>query len=55
MAGDHMAPMIRRTGPPARMDSQENAIGATVARIGEMGVRCGVGVPIVLGAGLGRG
>ncbi|MGO9928428.1 MAG: GAF domain-containing protein [Mycobacterium sp.] len=49
LEGDHIAPIILRTGRPARMDSHEHARGATAARIREIGVRSMVGVPIVVG------
>ncbi len=50
LTGDHIAPIIRRTGRPARMDSHDDAAGASAARIRDIGVRCMVGVPIVVGA-----
>jgi PAS domain S-box-containing protein len=50
LAGDHIAPIILRTGRPARMDSHDQAAGATAARIREMAVQCMVGVPIFVGA-----
>ena len=50
MDGDHIAPIIRRTGRPARMDSHEHAAGATAARLREFGIQSMVGVPIVVGA-----
>jgi PAS domain S-box-containing protein len=50
MGGDHIAPIIARTGRPTRMDSHEHAAGATAARIREMGVQSMVGVPIMVGA-----
>ena len=50
--GDHIAPMIRRTGRPARIDSHEHARGATAEFIRAVGVKCMVGVPIVVGAQL---
>ena len=52
MDGDHIAPIIRRTGRPARMDSHDHAAGSTAAFIRALGVRCMVGVPIVVGANL---
>ncbi|MBV8786983.1 MAG: GAF domain-containing protein [Mycobacterium sp.] len=50
LTGDHIGPIIRRTGQPARMDSHDHAAGASAARIRDIGVRCMVGVPIVVGA-----
>jgi PAS domain S-box-containing protein len=50
--GDHVAVTVRRTGRPARMDSHQDAAGASAARIREMGVESMVGVPIVVGAQL---
>ena len=47
--GDHVAPMILRTGRPARMDSHEHAAGATAAVIRALGIQSMVGVPIVVG------
>jgi PAS domain S-box-containing protein len=47
--GDHIAPIIQRTGRPARMDSHDNAAGATAAFIRQLGIRSMVGVPIVVG------
>lgn len=50
--GDHIAPIIQRTGRPARMDSHEHAAGATAGFIRELGIESMVGVPIVVGADL---
>jgi PAS domain S-box-containing protein len=50
LSGDHIGPIIRRTGRPARMDSHDHAVGASAARIRDIGVRCMVGVPITVGA-----
>uniref|UniRef100_UPI003F9B47EE GAF domain-containing sensor histidine kinase n=1 Tax=Mycobacterium sp. TaxID=1785 RepID=UPI003F9B47EE len=47
--GDHVAPMILRTGRPARMDSHEHAAGPTAAVIRALGIQSMVGVPIVVG------
>ena len=46
--GDHVAPMILRTGRAARMDSHEHAAGATAAVIRALGIQSMVGVPIVV-------
>lgn len=48
LAGDHVAPMIARTGRPARMDSHEHAAGETAALIRALGIQSMVGVPIVV-------
>ncbi len=50
LTGDHIGPIIRRTGRPARMDTHDHAAGASAARIRDIGVQCMVGVPIVVGA-----
>ncbi|WP_085186909.1 GAF domain-containing protein [Mycobacterium sp. IEC1808] len=50
LTGDHIGPIIRRTGRPARIDSHDHAAGVTAARIRDAGVRCMVGVPITVGA-----
>ena len=50
--GDHIAPMILRTGRAARMDSHEHAAGATTALIRSLGIQSMVGVPIVVGGQL---
>jgi signal transduction histidine kinase len=47
--GESVATMVFRTGVPARMDSHENAPGHAAARVREVGLRSGVGVPIVVG------
>jgi signal transduction histidine kinase len=52
LAGDHVAPMIARTGRPARMDSHEHAAGETAALIRALGIQSMVGVPIVVGGQL---
>ncbi|MBV8346838.1 MAG: GAF domain-containing protein [Mycolicibacterium sp.] len=46
--GDHVAVIVRRTGRPARIDSHEHAMGASAARIREMGVKSMVAVPIMV-------
>jgi signal transduction histidine kinase len=50
--GDHVGAMILGTCRPARMDTRQHAPGAAAARVREVGVRCVVGVPIVVGAHL---
>ncbi len=52
LEGDHVAPMILRTGRPARMDSHEHAAGETAAFIRALGIQSMVGVPIVVGGQL---
>ena len=52
LEGDHVAPMIVRTGRPARMDSHEHAAGETAALIRALGIQSMVGVPIVVGGQL---
>ncbi|MGA9677215.1 MAG: GAF domain-containing protein [Mycobacterium sp.] len=49
LEGDHIAPIILRTGRPARMDSHEHAAGETAALIRALGIQSMVGVPIVVG------
>jgi signal transduction histidine kinase len=46
--GDHVGAIVSRTSRPARLDSHEHASGVAAARIRELGVRCAVGVPIVV-------
>src|SRR5271157_6021593 len=50
--GNHVAVTVRRTRRPARMDSHRHAVGASAARIREMGIESMVGVPIMVGAEL---
>ena len=52
LEGDHVAPMIARTGRPARLDSHEHAAGETAALIRALGIQSMVGVPIVVGGQL---
>jgi signal transduction histidine kinase len=47
--GESVATMVFRTSVPARMDSHENAPGYAAARVRDVGLRSGVGVPIVVG------
>jgi PAS domain S-box-containing protein len=49
LTGEHVAPMILRTGRPARMDSHEHAAGETAAVIRALGIQSMVGVPIIVG------
>jgi len=46
--GETVASMVWRTGRAARTDSPENASGPAAARIRELGLRSGVGAPIVV-------
>jgi signal transduction histidine kinase len=46
--GETVASMVWRTGRAARMDSHDNASGSAAARIRELGLRSGVGAPIVV-------
>jgi signal transduction histidine kinase len=48
LEGDNVAAMVWRTGRPARMDSHDNAAGSAAAQIRELGLRGGVGAPIVV-------
>jgi PAS domain S-box-containing protein len=52
LEGEHVAPMVQRTGRPARMDSHENAAGPTAAYIRELGIQSMVAVPVVVGGHL---
>jgi signal transduction histidine kinase len=49
LEGENIASMVYHTGRTARMDSDETASGPSAARIRELGLRSGVGVPIVVG------
>jgi signal transduction histidine kinase len=46
--GETVASMVWRTGRAARMDIHDNASGSAAARIRELGLRSGVGAPIVV-------
>jgi signal transduction histidine kinase len=46
--GENVPAMVLRTGRPARMDSHDNADGPAAAHIRELGIRCGVGAPIIV-------
>ena len=52
LEGENIVAMVLRTGRSARLDSHDNAAGPTAARIRELGMRCAVGAPIVVGARL---
>ncbi|OBH05087.1 hypothetical protein A5696_00205 [Mycobacterium sp. E2699] len=49
LGGDHVAPMVLRTGRPARMDTHDGAAGSTAAYIRELGIQSMVAVPVVVG------
>jgi PAS domain S-box-containing protein len=46
--GDNVAAMVYDTGRTARMDSLHNARGRLVGRIRQLGIRSGVGAPIIV-------
>lgn len=46
--GENVAAMVYRTGSTARMDSHEFAAGSAAAYIRTLGLRSGVGVPIIV-------
>jgi signal transduction histidine kinase len=46
--GETVASRVWRTGRAARMNSHDNASGSAAARIRELGLRSGVGAPIVV-------
>ena len=46
--GENIAAMVYRTGSIARMDSHEHAAGSAAAYIRTLGLRSGVGVPIIV-------
>jgi signal transduction histidine kinase len=48
LEGDNVAAMVLRTGATARMDSHEHAAGSTAALIRDLGLRSGVGAPIIV-------
>ncbi len=50
--GENVAAMVLRTGRAARMDSHGNATGAAADTIRSLGLRAGVGAPIVVGGRL---
>ncbi|MDT5187398.1 MAG: hypothetical protein QOI29_5556 [Mycobacterium sp.] len=50
--GENVAAAVLRTGRSARMDSHENAAGAVAETIRSLGLRSGVGAPIVVGGRL---
>ncbi|HUH67731.1 MAG TPA: GAF domain-containing protein [Mycobacterium sp.] len=48
LEGDNVAGLVLRTGAPARMDSHQDAKGPAAALIRDLGLRTGVGAPIVV-------
>src|SRR6202035_4702451 len=48
LEGDNIAAMVLHTGRPVRMDSHVNAAGPAAAQIRELGLRGGVGAPIIV-------
>jgi signal transduction histidine kinase len=46
--GENVPAMVLRTGRPARIDNHDNAHGPAAAHIRELGIRCGVGAPIIV-------
>jgi GAF domain-containing protein len=48
LAGENVAAMVLHTGCPARMDSHDDAAGPAAAQIREVGLRGGVGAPIIV-------
>ena len=48
LEGDNVAAMVQRTGAAARMDNHERAAGSTAALIRDLGLRSGVGAPIIV-------
>jgi signal transduction histidine kinase len=48
LEGDNIAAMVLQTGRPVRMDSHANAAGPAAAQIRELGLRGGVGAPIIV-------
>jgi signal transduction histidine kinase len=47
--GDNVAAMVLATGQPARIDDHEECTGTIARRTRELGMRCTVGTPIVVG------
>jgi signal transduction histidine kinase len=46
--GENVAAMVLRSGRPARMDAHDNPPGSAAARMRQLGLRTGVGVPITV-------
>jgi signal transduction histidine kinase len=49
LEGDNIAAMVAASGRPARMDTHEGAAGDAAALIRRLGLRSGVGAPIIVG------
>jgi signal transduction histidine kinase len=52
LEGDSVAAKVFRTGRPARMVSYEDAAGSIAVRFRDLGMRCAVGAPVVVGGRL---
>jgi signal transduction histidine kinase len=48
LAGENIVAMVADSGQPARMDSHETAVGDVAAMIRRLGLRSGVGAPIIV-------
>ena len=48
LEGDNIAAMVLHTGRPVRMDSHASAAGPAAAQIRELGLRGGVGAPVIV-------
>jgi signal transduction histidine kinase len=48
LEGENVAALVLRTGRAARMNSHENATGSAAALIRDLGLRSGVGAPIIV-------
>ncbi|HEX2284611.1 MAG TPA: GAF domain-containing protein, partial [Mycobacterium sp.] len=46
--GDNLAAMVWHTGRPARQDTLDNASGSIAEQVRELGIRAGVGAPIIV-------
>ena len=52
LEGDNVAGLVFRTGSPARIESHQDAAGPAAERVRALGLRSGVGAPIVVGGRL---
>jgi signal transduction histidine kinase len=48
LGGENIVAMVADSGQPARMDSHETAVGEVAAMIRRLGLRSGVGAPIIV-------
>jgi signal transduction histidine kinase len=48
LEGDNVAAKVLHTGRPVRMDSHDDAAGPAAAQIRELGLRCGIGAPVIV-------